>query len=279
MHDIATNLFFNKRRAPALGHVSWAGIHTTAGLPKHSLRVFGQYALVYVTCGKGELRDTLGLCTSVNAGDLIFVFPEIGHTYGPHEGQMWDETFVVFGGPVFDLWRESRLLDPTRPILHLEPVEFWSRQLIDTVWSVPQSGSESALIRICRLQQFIADARRHGNGRAEGEKNSAWLSHAKVLLESELARQPEFDRISQQLGMSYDGFRKRFAREMGISPGKYRSQYRISQACLLLATQPLTLKEVAAQLGFSDEFHLSKRFKQIIGMPPQEFRRFFVTNG
>ncbi len=272
-------LFTAQGSSPALGHISLAGIQTTVGLPKHTLRVLGQYAVVYVTSGQGDLRDALGLYRTVGPGDLLFIFPEIGHTYGPYQGQVWDEIFIVFGGPVFDLWRDSRLLDPTQPILHLEPVEFWSRQLVDSVWSAPQSSSEAMLMRICRLQQFIADARRHGQIGTADAGDSAWLSQARAMLESEMTRQPDYGAISRQLGMSYDGFRRRFAREMGLSPGKYHGQYRISQACQLLVTEPMTLKEIAIRLGFSDEFHLSKRFKQIVGMSPREFRTFFVANG
>jgi AraC-like DNA-binding protein len=270
--------FFDQARIPRLGHVSVAGIQVTSGLPKHPLRVFGHYALVYITDGVGELIDERGLNIPVSAGDLLFVFPEIGHTYSPLTGTVWTEIFVVFDGPLFELWRQSGLLDPRRPILHLEPVEFWARQLVDTVWSVPQSGRETTLVRLCRLQQFVADARRHAIGTADGERGSRWLSQATMLLESDLTRQPDYTRIAQQLGMSYDGFRKRFVKEMGLSPGKYHGQYRINHACLLLATESVTLKEIATRLGFSDEFHLSKRFKQIIGMSPREFRKFFTTN-
>lgn len=279
MGMLKTKYFFDQARISTLGHVSMAGIQTTSGLPKWPLRVFGHYALVYITEGSGELIDALGFHSPVGVGDLLIVFPDIGHTYGPLEGDIWSEIFVVFDGPLFDLWRESGLLDPKRPILHLEPVEYWSRQLIDTVWSVPQSGRETTLGRLCRLQQFIADARRHALGTVDGGDGSAWLAKAKLLLESDLGHQKNNAEIARQLGMSYDGFRKRFAKEMGVSPGKYHSQYRITQACLLLATQPLTLKEIAVRLGFSDEFHLSKRFKQIIGMSPREFRGFFTNSG
>jgi len=34
-----------------------------------------------------------------------------------------------------------------------------------------------------------------------------------------------------------------------------------------------TTRTIAASLGFSDEFHFSRRFKQITGISPREFRR------
>jgi AraC-like DNA-binding protein len=51
----------------------------------------------------------------------------------------------------------------------------------------------------------------------------------------------------------------------------------MDRACELLLNQNLTLKEIALQLGFVDEYHLSKRFKQIIGVSPSGFRSLFLS--
>jgi transcriptional regulator GlxA family with amidase domain len=34
----------------------------------------------------------------------------------------------------------------------------------------------------------------------------------------------------------------------------------------------LPLKTIAERTGFADEFHFSKRFRQIVGQPPGQFR-------
>lgn len=254
-----------------------AGMHTTRGLPKNQLRLLGHYALIYITKGSGELRDDRGLHRHIRKGDLILVFPDISHTYGPYDGQLWDEIWVVFNGPIFDLWRESNHLDPASPVLHLEPIEFWSRQFIDTVWSVPDLAEESALIRVCRLQQFIADAQKHANTKVNIKKHVLWLAEAKQQLEVSGPQRPNYHEVAEQLGLSYDNFRKKFAKETGLSPDRYYNRYRINQVCKLLTTENLTLREIAYKFGFSDEYHLSKRFKQTIGLSPSEYRNFFFS--
>jgi AraC family transcriptional regulator len=41
----------------------------------------------------------------------------------------------------------------------------------------------------------------------------------------------------------------------------------------LLATTQLPLTEIALTIGFSDQSHFSRRFHELIGMPPRMFRR------
>jgi AraC-like DNA-binding protein len=53
----------------------------------------------------------------------------------------------------------------------------------------------------------------------------------------------------------------------------YRAIRRIDAACAMLQQPGPTMRDIAASLGFSDEFHFSRRFKQITGMSPREFRR------
>ena len=44
-------------------------------------------------------------------------------------------------------------------------------------------------------------------------------------------------------------------------------------ASSMLQQSNLTLQAIAMQLGFTDEFHLSRRFKQIKGLSPNAFRQ------
>ncbi|MEM9500995.1 MAG: AraC family ligand binding domain-containing protein [Pseudomonadota bacterium] len=59
--------------------------------------------LVYVTLGHGSCRDERGVDLPANAGDAILVFPGIEHWYGRPRGESWDEFYLVFEWPVFDL--------------------------------------------------------------------------------------------------------------------------------------------------------------------------------
>lgn len=262
----------NAVRSP-LGQVSLAGfIRNGRGIPRRPLRVLGSYALVYVVDGGGRFEDATGLELAVVAGDLLLIFPELAHTYGPTSRTIWTELYLVFDGPVFDLWRATGLLDPRKPLLHLEPIEQWTARF-ETILGAPrQPGFAPSLLEVCRLQAVLGDALLGDARRGAQDEATAWLGRACTLLESDLDHDLDLRDLARDLHMSYDGFRKRFRRHVGVAPARYRAGRIVDRACELMQQGHLTDKQIAEQLGFCDEFYFSRRFKQITGRSPRQFR-------
>ena len=66
-------------------------------------------------------------------------------------------------------------------------------------------------------------------------------------------------------------FSRLFRQETGLAPHQYLTRCRIEEAKRLLATRKLAIAEVAKRVGFADQSHLTRHFKQSIGMTPKEF--------
>lgn len=259
---------FQSAASSPLGRVTLAGWNrNNRGLPPDQLRVYGSYALVYSLAGLAHYEDVHGYTTAVHPGDLIIVFPDIGHRYGPQPGHQWDEYYVVFEGPIFDLWRKHGVLSPTRPLYHLEPRDYWRRRLEEIV-----APNLPPLERICRVQSVLADALTNYRRDTATERDEGWLAQARARLETDIEKPLYVEEVARALHMSPETFRKRFVRLARISPYRYRLTRVIDHACRLVHEGRLTNKEVAARLGFSDEFHFSRRFKQVTGRSPAQFR-------
>ena len=256
-----------------LGRISLAGfIRNGEGIPARPMRLLRSYALVYLVDGSGRFQDGHGVDQTVHAGDLMLLFPDVPHTYGPIPTTHWTELYLVFDGPLFDLWRRSGLLDPTRPVRHLEPIEHWTHRFESILDAPRQPGAAPPLLEIGRLQLVLSEALVHGqHTHAEGE-DTAWAERARMLLESDLDQDLDLGQIATDLGMSYDGFRKRFRRVIGMAPARYRGTRIIDRAGELMHDRNLTDREIAERLGFCDEFYFSRRFKQITGHSPRQFR-------
>lgn len=232
-------------------------------------RLFGTYAIVYVLDGAGAYDDAAGYACDIRPGDLILIFPELAHRYGPDpdRGQVWSEFYIVFEGPVFRTWEAARLLNPDQPVLHLQPVATWRARMAAVLDPMPPVSATASLAEVCRMLQLLADMLAHAAG-MPSRGDSAWLDQARQALD--LHDDPHL--AAERMCCSYATFRRRFTRLAGLSPTRYIAQRRIEQACDLMHRTDLNDKQIAHHLGFCDEFHFSRRFKQIVGVPPSAYR-------
>lgn len=74
--------------------------------------------------------------------------------------------------------------------------------------------------------------------------------------------------LASGMYMSKDYLRQVFKKEYGLSPLKYTIQKRIDYACQLLEETDRSIKSVAEECGFNDQYYFSKLFKKITGMSP-----------
>jgi AraC-like DNA-binding protein len=271
--SIETQLLFRNDMRTPLGRLTTAGfIRDSAGAGGTVLRVLGSYAIVYLLEGSGRYQDANGCDQRVQAGDLLLIFPELGHRYGPGEGERWSEFYLVFDGPVFDMWRQAGLLNPAQPIQRLEPVDDWLARLEGSLRAPRPLTVAGRMSEISRFLSLLTDILAP-NSLEPAVAEPTWLARACTLLEAELTHEIDIHAVAGAVGLAYETFRKRFRQHIGVSPARFRAIRRIDAACAMLQQPGLTIRAIAASLGFSDEFHFSRRFKQINGLSPREFRR------
>ncbi|MCG5051442.1 MAG: AraC family transcriptional regulator [Myxococcales bacterium] len=263
---------FQYSTASQLGRITEAGLIRNSQGP-HEWRTLGHYALVYSLSGGAQYRDRNGIHQDIDPGDVILLFPDLPHAYGPKPGQTWSEFYLIFDGPVFDLWRAKGILDPTAPKHHAHPVDVWLRRLEQVVQRARKPGLTLPLLEVCRLQDVLAEIVTGGAAAARGQGPLPEIARACALLASDVDQSVDLADLAREMGMSYETFRKKFVQVVGVPPARYRSARLLERACELIRHGHMTDKEIALELGFCDEFHFSRRFKQIIGVPPRSYRR------
>ena len=258
-----------------LGQLTLAGflidLHVTGPMP---MRFWDTYAVVYVLAGRARFWDETGLSLPMRPGDLLLMFPGHGYHYDIDPRQAWSEFAVHFQGPVFDLWREWKILDPAHPIYHLKPMEKWLARLEGLVQPSSVGHANNILRQVCQWQVILTEILIHGSGRKQQRAQDLWLSQAMTLLNRQpISKPPDWLAISEQMGLSYDRFRKRFTQSAGTSPARYLMARRLETACKLLEDRRMGLKEVAGVCGFCDAFQFSKQFKKGLRLSPTEYRK------
>lgn len=260
-----------------VGELQLAGsLRNIPGIPPASMRVLGSYALILMVAGRGYYEDARGSRQELVAGDVVLVFPEIAHAYGPRTGEDWTQIYYVFAGPQFDLWRSQGLLRPDRPVLRLGAVDYWQQRLMAVLQNEPRERTRSgaALRSFGRFLEVLAEMIATDGEAAKKSERDLWLEKSLRLLGRRSAHGwPTPQAVAREVGLSYENFRKRFAQIGGESPGQYQKRRRLEWACAAIYQGEHTIKEIAGELGFCDVFHFSKAFKQVVGTTPSEYRR------
>ena len=75
------------------------------------------------------------------------------------------------------------------------------------------------------------------------------------------------------VGLSESWFANVFKQTMGKTPLQWQLATRVELSKKLLGESDLPVASIAAQLGFSDQAHLTKVFRQIVGETPAAWRR------
>jgi len=94
-----------------------------------------------------------------------------------------------------------------------------------------------------------------------------------TLIEKDLRRTPSVGKLCQLVSMSSSRFYELFKSEMKTCPAFYVRNKRLDAAKNLLETTVLTVKEIAAQVGFKDLSHFVRDFKKRFGLTPITYRK------
>jgi AraC-like DNA-binding protein len=267
--------FFRYVGVSSIGSISYGGYHSEGkGVPQ--TRVLEQwYALIYVTRGRARFRAANGIDVELRPGDLFFLFPGLAHSYVPiRRAGPWSEVWFTFSGPIFDVWRDKGLLDPARPVSKLLPIDYWHRRLETLLEMGERLSGRNPVEQACALQLILAEALGADVAPDPADEARLWLAQASTCLDVEtLTDAPGLDEVAAKMGVSYDQFRRKFRDLSGMTPYHSRIARIMDRASRMMQERRITNRELSEHLGFCSEFHFSRRFKQIVGMTPKEFRR------
>ncbi|MBV8519065.1 MAG: helix-turn-helix transcriptional regulator [Acidobacteria bacterium] len=212
----------------------------------------------------GVLRETRGRETiELPAATLVFHADgeERRNVFGPHATRL----FTLRLDPAL-LDREralprrrSRVLgDPLLVrLVHRLRTELWAGEAAPIV--VDSLAAE--------LVRLIAGAR-------DGHRvQPRWLKDVRDILHDECAERLTLQELASRAGVHPIHLHRTFRARYGCTIGDYVRRMRIEEACLRLRRTPSSLAQLSLDLGFVDQAHFSRVFKQLVGVTPGRYRR------
>ena len=229
------------------------------------------YVLEFVRSGRGRLCCG-GETYDVSGGDVYFIQPHVAHEYSSHPADPWEKIWVNFGGRVADALCDAYQLRG-RHFFPDCPLEAEFRQLHEAL-GIPGGAARGesilALHRIfLRLHEWVES--HPGRGDDCSEAGRRLRDH----LDANVHRTVPLEELVGVIGRSPAQILRIFRRDWGGTPGAYQQKQRSFLARQYLENTDLSLKHLALQLGFRDEFYFSNWFKKHNGISPTGYRRRF----
>jgi AraC family transcriptional regulator len=108
---------------------------------------------------------------------------------------------------------------------------------------------------------------------------AAWQAHrALEYIERNLGSKLRVREIADRVALSERHFSRAFKRSLGSSPMAYVGARRVDRAKLMVASTRGKLTDIALACGFSDQSHLTKSFRRVVGMSPGVWRRTSINS-
>jgi len=107
---------------------------------------------------------------------------------------------------------------------------------------------------------------------AENRHVPSWVSQAAQIIRDCCSTGITVRAVANHLGIHPVHLARAFRRYFHLSPSQYVGRCRIWQARKLLVNSTLALAEIAIEVGFSDQSHLTNAFKRETAMTPAAYR-------
>ena len=135
-----------------------------------------------------------------------------------------------------------------------------------------RSRTSAALHTRPRLNVLASLRQRAPAAQARGGLPPGAMRRVREYVDAHLGENMDLAELASIAGLSVFHFARQFKQSAGVTPHSYLVQRRVERAQDLLARTDLALSEIAVAAGFSDQSHLARHFRQMLGTTPREFR-------
>jgi AraC family transcriptional regulator len=165
-----------------------------------------------------------------------------------------------------------------RPILNLRDDSL--EGIVMLLAAEANSGGVSGRLYVEHLAHALAVRFRQLSGGTQPARPSRYrkmpgriLQRVLDRMKADFASDLDLKTIAAESGYSRSHFLRTFRASVGYSPHQWLMRLRIEEAKALLQKNSRSLIDIALECGFSSHAHLSRTFRQVVGVVPSEYRR------
>jgi len=231
--------------------------------------------LIFCTKGKGWL-DIDGETVAVGAGEVLIIPPNKAHSYHADEKDPWSIHWAHFSGTSAASY--ASMLPAHEYVLTV--TESDSRdiaKMFRECYRLMSGGlTEKTLLLVSHIMRHALGVLFFQSGRSQSGGARVIvhdLTKSIEFMRANVARPLTLRELSRHAGLSPARFSSLFRDQTGSSPVEHHIRLRMQAACHYLDTTALSVKEVAAELGYDDPYYFSRIFQKTLGCSPLAYRR------
>jgi AraC family transcriptional regulator len=149
-------------------------------------------------------------------------------------------------------------------------------QLVETArreFERDREAAKASLVTASHILQAEIERCSGTDGSARGGLVAWQIVRVRAYIDRNLHRTIHIQDLSAIARRSPAHFSRQFKLAVGEPPHAYVVRRRLERACHLMMTSVEPLSEIALSVGFSDQAHLCRLFKQSFGQSPANWRR------
>lgn len=236
------------------------------------------YLFHYIISGTGTLMadDSNGDTQTyqVRSGQGFMVFPGQINTYISDKELPWEYVWVEFDGLRVKEVMDIAGISPDHPIYHARYKDICQNMLEEMLY-IAQHGDASPFHLIGHLYLFIdyfTQSAASMKLRQGGRLRDFYIQEALVFIEHNFQNDITVEDIAATCGLNRSYFGKIFKDTIGKSPQEFLMSYRMSKAAELLKLTDLSISDVGNAVGYLNQLHFSRAFKNTYEISPREWR-------
>lgn len=250
--------------------------------PLHSFgpAIRNHYLFHYVLSGQGTLEvvlnsDEKAVSYRVQAGQGFLIEPEYITTYTADPHDPWEYMWIEFDGlRAGELISEAGLsaADPVFTPSSPADVDAITREMLYMI----EHPDVSDLHFIGHLYLFLdllitASSRRK---KIQNGKLSRFYAQEAISFIEQFYPSPiTVEDMAKRCNLDRSYFAKVFKDTIGQSPQEFLIHYRMTKASALLTMTDLPISSICGQVGYPNQLHFSRAFKNVYGVPPRTYRQ------
>ena len=248
--------------------------------PLHSFgpAVRNHYLFHYIISGRGTLDANISNENSqtyhLEAGQGFLICPDQINTYTADQNDPWKYVWLEFDGlQAVDFLRAAGL-GITQPVYQPNNMEL-ADKVRDTMLYIAGHPNSSTLHRIGHLCLFLDALIQSSSTRQESRKRQLrdfYVQEAITFMEQNYQRNLTVEAIAEVCKLDRSYFSKRFKESIGCPPQEFLIRMRLGKAAELMKTTSIPISYIAASVGYPNQLHFSRLFKQRYGVSPRKWR-------